>query len=422
MLDINLFRDSPKLIKKDLEKRNQKEKTRLVDEIVKKDTKWRTNIKKLELLKKKRNQITQEITKLKQQNKSATSLIKEAKELPSKIKTLEATLDKLKKQINEDLSKVPNITHKDCPKGKSEKDNPVIKKVGKPKKLSLTTHTELAEKLNLADFDAGRSNAGKGFNYIKGDLALLDYSLQRYGVDFLLKQGFTLVTPPMMLNFKTLLGALNGLEDFEEVVYKIDKEDLYMIGTAEHSLVSMLKNKTLRKEDLPIKLCAVTPCFRKEIGGHSVDMKGLFRMHQFNKVEQVVFTTPEKSDKQLEELQKITESFFKTLEIPFQVIEICSGDLGAKFIKQYDIEAWFPRQNAYREVTSAGNCTDFQARALNIKYYGQGNRIYTHILNNTMVATSRAMVAILENHQQKDGTIKVPKALQKYMGKKIIGK
>ena len=421
MLDINLFRDSPDLIKKDLKKRNQEDKIKLVDEVITKDKQWRSALKSLESLKKKRNQITQEITKLSKEKKDIKHLIKEAKALPSKIKELEEKTNKLHSLINEKVSLVPNLLHPKVPKGKSEKDNPVLKKTGRPKKLNnLLPHTELAEKLNLADFDAGRSNSGRGFNYIKGDLALLDQSLQRYGIDFLIKQGFTLVTPPMMLNFQTLLSAVNGLEDFEDVVYKIDKEDLYLIGTAEHSLVSMLKNKTLNKEDLPIKLCAVTPCFRKEIGAHGVDSKGLFRMHQFNKVEQVVLTTPEKSAKQLEEMQKLTETFFKTLEIPFQVIEICSADLGAKFSRQYDIEAWFPRQKEYKEVTSAGNCTDFQSRALNIKYYDKGNRIYVHILNNTMVATSRAMVAILENHQQKDGTIKVPKALQKYMGKKVI--
>jgi len=213
------------------------------------------------------------------------------------------------------------------------------------------------------------------------------------------------------------------LKDFEDVIYKIENEDLYLIGTAEHALVTMQRDKIMREKELPLRFCAVTPCFRKEIGGHGVDMKGIFRMHQFNKVEQVVFSTPEKSYQEMESMQKVTEKFFQSLKIPYRVIEICSGDIGAKFTKQWDIEAWFPRQKAYREVTSAGNCTDYQARALNIKYITKGNeKQYVHILNNTMVATSRAMVAILENYQQKDGSIKIPTVLQKYMFglKKII--
>ena len=200
------------------------------------------------------------------------------------------------------------------------------------------------------------------------------------------------------------------------MIYKVEKEDLYLIGTAEHALVTMQRDKIMKEEELPLRFCAVTPCFRKEIGGHGVDMKGIFRMHQFNKVEQVVFSRPEDSYKQLEYMQKVTEKFFQSLKIPYRVLEICSGDIGAKFAKQWDIEAWFPRQKAYREVTSAGSCTDYQARALNIKYTTKKNeKQNVHILNNTMVATSRAMVAILENYQQKDGSIKIPIVLQKYM-------
>ena len=312
------------------------------------------------------------------------------------------------------------MLHAKVPLGRDATKNKFVRKWGRPKKSTkLKNHVELAESLNVADFDQGREVSGKGFNYLKGKLAQLDFALQRYGVDFLLKKGFTLVNPPIMLRRDTLLGAVD-LEAFENVIYKVENEDLYLIGTAEHSLVSYLKNKTIKKEELPIKICALTPCFRKEIGEHGVDMKGLFRMHQFNKVEQVVFTTQENSYKILEELQKITEEFFKGLKIPYRVIEICSGDLGGKLAKQYDIEAWMPRQGEYAEVTSAGNCTDYQARRLNIKYLENGEKKYCHILNNTMVATSRAMVAILENYQEKNGNVKIPKVLWKYTGFKEI--
>jgi len=217
-----------------------------------------------------------------------------------------------------------------------------------------------------------------------------------------------------MLNKKTMGGTVD-LEDFKEVIYKIGDEDLYLIATGEHPLVSLFKNKTFRKEELPIKLATITPCFRKEIGSHGVDTKGLFRMHQFYKVEQVIISDQESSWKYMEEMQKITEDFYKKLKIPFRVIEMCSGDLGYKQAKQYDIEAWFPRQNKYGEVTSASNTTTYQSVPLNIRYIDGEEKKYVHMLNNTMVATSRTMVAIIENFQNKDNTITVPRALRKYM-------
>lgn len=219
------------------------------------------------------------------------------------------------------------------------------------------------------------------------------------------------------------MAASINLSEFKDTIYKIEEEDLYLIGTAENTLVALYKNKTFTKKDLPKFICAITPCFRKELGSHGVDQKGLFRMHQFNKVEQVCFCTPEQSKKALEKMQSITEQLFKSLKIPFRVVEICSGDLSAKQAKAYDIEAWFPRQKQYAEVTSASNCTDYQARKLNTRVQDGQERKHVHILNNTMIATSRAMVAILENNQQKNGTVKVPSVLVKYMkGKKLIGK
>jgi len=245
--------------------------------------------------------------------------------------------------------------------------------------------------------------------------------LQRFGIDFLLKKGFQVVVPPLALNKKALCGTV-PLDEFKDVIYKIEDEDLYLIATAEQPLVSLNSNKTFSKEDLPIKICAITPCFRKEIGSRGVDTKGLFRMHQFNKVEQVIVSDQESSYDLLEEMESITEEFFKKLEIPFRVIEICSGDLGPKQTKQYDIEAWFPRQQEYQEVTSASNTGEYQSATLNIKYTEGEEKKFCHLLNNTMVATSRAMVAIIENFQNKNGTITIPKALRKYMnGKKKIG-
>ncbi len=418
---IELIRENPKLFKDDLKKRNKD--TKRVDVVLQLDEQWRKLKSESDELRAKRNKFSQQINKLKKAKKDASKAIKEAAAVPGKLKDLEEKMKKVEEKLKSALYIIPNLLGPKVPIGKDAAENVEIKKVGKPKKFDyeLKTHSQLAEDLGIADFEQGTIVAQRGFNYIHGQLALLDLALQRYGLDFLLKKGFTPVVPPLLLNRDTLNGAVD-LTAFEDVIYKVEKEDLYLIGTAEHALVSLNKNKLINEKDLPIKLCAVTPSFRKEIGGHGVDTKGLFRMHQFNKVEQVVLTKPEDSFKMLEELQKISEEFFKSLEIPFRVIELCSGDLGDKFAKQYDIEAWFPRQNAYKEITSAGNCTDYQARRLNTKYLTGKGKQYPHILNNTMVATSRAMVAILENFQNKDGTVTVPKVLQKYTGFKIIGK
>ncbi len=425
MLDINFIIEHKENVKKNISRRGDRYNPKLVDELLNYDKEWRELKGKADELRHERNKITLEITKLSKEKKDISILVKKAKNLPEEIKKTEERVNELRKKIDFILLSLPNMLDKTVPHGKDASDNKVIRKWGKVKKIKfeLKNHAELIEQFGCADFDTGISNAGRGFNYLINEVALLDLALQRYGIEFLLKNKFTPVVPPLMLNHKTLLGALNGLKDFEDIVYKVENEDLYLIGTAEHALVTMLKNKTLNKKDLPRKYFAVTPCFRKEIGGHGIDTKWLFRMHQFNKVEQVVFTIEKDSMKMLKYMQGLSEKFFQSLGIPYRVVEICSGDLGAKFAKQWDIEAWFPRQKAYQEVTSAGSCTDYQAAALNIKYLDKDEKKYVYILNNTMVATSRALVAILENYQQKDGSVVVPKVLRKYMnGIKVIGK
>ncbi|MDD5254277.1 MAG: serine--tRNA ligase [Candidatus Nanoarchaeia archaeon] len=423
MIDIRIIRESPEIIKESLKKRFKEDKIKWIDEIIEKDKLSRKLKKEADDLRQKRNNLTSEINELKKKGKDIKKVLLEAKEIPEKIKERELSYENLQNEINYYLLRIPNILHKSVPKGKDASENKEIKKIGKitKKKEDIKNHSDLIEELGLADFETGRVVSGQGFNYLLGDLALLDLALQRYGIDFLVKKGFLVIVPPILIRKDAMEGVIN-LSDFEEVIYKVDKEDLYLIGTAENSLVPLFKDKKIDYDKLPIKICAVTPCFRKEIGGHGVDTKGLFRMHQFNKVEQVIFSKPEESYRLLEKMQKITESFFESLEIPFRVIEICSGDLGDKQAKQYDIEAWFPRQDSYKEITSASNCTDYQARRLNIKYLKKDtSRDYVHILNNTMVATSRAMVAILENHQNKDNSVNIPKVLQPYMfGKKKI--
>jgi seryl-tRNA synthetase len=421
MLDLNLIRNNPDLIRENLKKRFQENKLKILDDLMKYDEEFLNLKKEVEALRHKRNELSSLINQLKKQKKPASKEIKEAKQLPKKIEILENKQIKIKEKINDHLSQLPNILNEFVPVGKDANDNKEIKKWGKIPKFNfeLKNHAELIESLGYADFETARKTSGAGFNYLLDKLARLDDALQRYGIDFAIKNGFNLVIPPIILNRESMSSAIN-FDDFKDVVYKIDKEDLYLIGSAEHSLVAFFKDKVLNKKNLPIKLCALTPCFRKEIGGHGVDMKGLFRMHQFNKVEQFCVSSIEDSYNILDQMQKISEKFFESLEIPYRVIEICSGDLGNKMSKQYDIEVWFPRQNAYCEVTSAGNATDYQARKINVKYYENGERKIPHMVNNTMVATSRTMVTILENYQQKDGSVKVPKVLRKYLDFKEI--
>jgi len=277
------------------------------------------------------------------------------------------------------------------------------------------------QELGLADFEKAAEVSGHGFYYLLGDIARLEMALVNFAVDSLTKKGYTLVEPPLMLRRKPYEGVTD-LKDFETMMYKIDGEDLLLIATSEHPIAAMLMNETLDEKKLPIKFAGYSPCFRKELGSHSIDTKGLFRVHHFNKVEQFIFCKPEDSWKLHEELLNNGEELFQKLKIPYRVVNICTGDIGIVAAKKYDIEAWFPRENLYREVISCSNCTSYQATRLNIKYRKGEEKEFVHTLNSTAIATGRAIRAIVENYQQKDGTIKVPQVLQKYMGKKVIGK
>ena len=282
-------------------------------------------------------------------------------------------------------------------------------------------HGELLQELGLADFEKAAEVSGHGFYYLMGDIARLEMALVNFAVDSLAKKGYTLVEPPLMLRRKPYEGVTD-LKDFETMMYKVDGEDLLLIATSEHPIAAMLMNETLDEKKLPIKFAGYSPCFRKELGSHSIDTKGLFRVHHFNKVEQFIFCKPEDSWKFHDELLSNGEELFQQLKIPYRVVNICTGDIGIVAAKKYDIEAWFPRENLYREVISCSNCTSYQATRLNIKYRKGEEKEHVHTLNSTAIATGRAIRAIVENYQQKDGTIKVPTVLQKYMGKKVIGK
>lgn len=425
MLDIKFVRENPESVKQNLKKRKDLDKIKWVDELIKQEAEYRKLLYDLEKLRHKRNLISDEVRKLKKEGKPAAELIKEAKGLPEKIKKGEERIKELKERIHFYLMRLPNIMHETVPYGKDATENKVVKEWGKKPKFDfeLKPHGELIEGLCIGEFEKAAEVSGRGFNYLFGELALLDRALQSFAISFLVKRGFTVVSPPHMLK-RTPYEGVVSLDDFENVMYKIENEDLYLIATSEHPMAALYMGKVLKEDALPVRLCGISSCYRKEIGGHGIDTKGFFRMHQFNKIEQFIFCRPGESWKFHEEIQKNAEDMYKQLEIPFRVVNVCTGDLGIIAAKKYDLESWFPRQNSYAEVGSNSNCTDYQARRLNIRYEKKdGAREYVHTLNNTGIATSRAMVAILENFQQKDSSVKIPKALWPYMdGIKAIKK
>jgi seryl-tRNA synthetase len=420
MLDIKFIRENPGAIKKDLKKREDKEKIAWVDELVKKDAEWKKLKQESDKLRHKRNSITLEINRLKKEGKDVSKKLKEARELPAKINTVEEEMNGLQQRIDFIRMRLPNILHESVPVGKDSSENVEVKRWGKPKRFSfeLRSHGELAEALKVADFKRAAKISGTGFVYVKGALAMLDLALQRFAVDFLTRKGYLLIEPPLMMSRQAYEGVTD-LADFENVMYKIEGENNYLIATSEHPMGAMYMNEVIEEAELPIRLCGISSCFRKEIGSHGVDTRGFFRMHQFNKVEQFVFCLPRDSWKMHEELQKNSEELYKKLRIPFRVVNICTGDIGTVASKKYDIEAWFPRDSNYAEVGSNSNCLSYQAVRLNIRYKkktGEGEvKDYVHTLNNTAIATSRVMRAILENYQNKDGSVTVPEVLVKYM-------
>lgn len=418
MLDIKLIRENPDIVRKDLKKRHDTEKLKWVDELIDADKKRRDIIQQVNELRKKRNEVTQDIAKLKKEGKDASKKLKEVKEIPDKIKKLEDKLADYEDKIKYYLMRLPNILHESVPFGKDEHDNVVIRVVGKKPEFDFEpkNHVEILQNLGLIDLERAAKVAGNGFFYLKEDLVLLDQAIQRFAIDFLRKRGYILINPPYMLRKDAYLGVTD-LDAFHDVLYKIEDEDLYMIATAEHPIGAMLMNEILDKKDLPLKFVGVSPCFRKEVGSHGKYTKGLFRVHQFHKVEQFIFCLPEDSWNLHEELQKNSEDLYQALGLHYRVVNVCTGDIGSIAAKKYDTEVWMA-DDQFREIGSNSNCTDYQARRLNIRYRekeGQPTTGFVHTLNNTALATSRTMIAIVEQFQQKDGSVVIPKVLRPYM-------
>lgn len=422
MLDINLLRENPDLARQSEKKRGRDPKQ--VDKVLRLDLQWKTELQLMQDLNHKRNVVSQEINQAKKNkdNSSAERKIKEMRKVIDQINEQEKSTQKTLEKRNAELKKIGNVLHESVPQGEDENDNQEIKKAGRILKFDfpIKDHIELGLSLDLIDLDTAAKNSGARFYYLKNEAVLLSQALQRFAIDRLLAKGYTLYQTPFMLNKAALEGGVN-LTEFEDTIYKIEGEDLYLIGTSEHPLVALNRDKVLNEKDLPLKICGISSCFRKELGAHGRDDKGIFRVHQFNKVEQIVYCRPEDSEEFFAEMQKNAEELFEELGIPFRVVNICSGDIGNKQALQYDIEAWMPGQDGkkgkYREVTSCSNCTDYQAVTLNTKFQRTaGEKEYVHILNNTALTDTRPIIAILENFQTKEGGVMVPKALWPYMG------
>ncbi|MBU0893838.1 MAG: serine--tRNA ligase [Nanoarchaeota archaeon] len=422
MIDIKLIRENPGLVKENIKKKFQEDKISLVDKVLKLDEEWRGLKYKEDGFRSERNKISQKINELKKDKKDAKSEIKQAKEIPKKIEKLQEKRRKLEDDIKEIMYKIPNIIHKSVPIGKDESKNKVVKKFGKLPKFSfkVKNHVELAEELGLVDFDIPAKVSGKGFYYLKNKLALLNQALIRFSIDFMKKKRYGYIETPLMLNENSIYASMDK-QAIEESVYSIKDEDLNLIGTAEQSLLAMHSDQAIPEDKLPKKYFSYSMCFRKEIGSHGINEKGLWRTHQFNKVEQFIFCKPEDSEKFYNELLKNSEEIMQALELPYRVLEMCSGDLSDWKHRSADIEVYRPTIKQYGEVGSLSNCTDYQARKLGIRVFNKkGERKILYTLNNTVLATSRILVAILENFQQKNGSIKIPKVLWKYTGFKEI--
>jgi len=422
MLDIKLIRDNPDLVRKNLEKRHDKAKIEVLDQLITKDRHRLELLKKSEDLRKERNEVTKDISLAKQAGKKIDKLAEKAKDIPRQIKEAEEKLAMLTGESEILLSKLPNMLHDSVPEGSDDKENVVVRTYGKKPHFDFKPkgHMEILTDLNMLDIERAAKISGHGFYYLKGDAVILQLALQRFALDILQKKGFMLVEPPFMMQRKPYEGV-TSLDDFEKVMYKIEDEDLYLIATSEHPMASMLMGEVLLEKDMPLMLAGVSPCFRKEVGAHGKYTRGLFRVHQFNKIEQFIFCNPKDSWKLHEKLQENSEHLYKELGLHYRVVNVCTGDIGEIAAKKYDIECWMA-DGEFREAGSNSNCTDYQARSLNIKYRekeGQAPAGFVYTLNNTAFS-DRAMIYLIEQCQQKDGTVRIPEALQKYTGFKVL--
>ena len=416
MLDPKLIKEKPEIIKDMLKARSVEFD---LEGLIDSDQKRREFITKTDELRKKKNQVALNISEKKKKGEDISSILAEMKSVSEELSKLEVDQNNIEKKYLKLATSIPNLIHESVPIGEDDESNKEIKKWGNIPEFDfkIKDHIDISEDLDLVDLERAAKVAGARFYYLKNDLVRLNQALINFGLDFLREKGYSIVQPPYMINRESMEGAVIA-EDFEEVIYKIDNQDLYMIGTSEHAMAAMHSKEIIEGKDIPKKYAGISPCFRKEAGAHGRDQKGIFRVHQFDKIEQFVFSKPEDSWKEHEKLLSIAEEFYQKLEIPYRVMLLSTGDTGNISAKTYDIEAWMAGQNAYREIVSCSNCLEYQARRLKIRFRDKTNEDtqYVHTLNSTLIATTRVLVAIMENFQTKDGHIRIPEVLQGYMG------
>ncbi|MBV9176003.1 MAG: serine--tRNA ligase [Nitrososphaeraceae archaeon] len=424
MIDLKLLKENPQVIKEMLKKRNLDFP---IDELINLDKKRRELIVQTQEIKHKKNNLANSIAIKKKDKHDPKAELEEMRIVGRKIVSLEEEKATIELKFRRLIMMLPNIIDKSVPIGNNETDNLVIKREEDGKKrfgFKPKDHIDIATNLDLIDLERASKISGSRFYFLKNELVMMNQALIHFALDFLSEKGYILAQPPYMIKKNAMEGAVI-LGDFEDVIYKVEGEDLYMIGTSEHAMASMHMDEILDGKKLPIRYAGISPCFRKEAGAHGKDMKGIFRVHQFEKVEQFVYSRPEYSYKEHDTMLTVTEKFYELLGIPYRIVLLCSAEVGKVSAKTYDIEAWMPGQNAHREIGSCSNCTDYQSRRLSIRFRDKTNEEtrLVHTLNSTLVATERTLVTIMENNQTSKGTVEVPDVLQKYMGgmKEISG-
>ena len=419
MIDIKFLRENPETVKENIKKKFQDHKLPLVDEVIELDVESRKAKQEADDLRSNRNKISKEIGTLMAQGKKEEAEAKKAEVAANakRLEELEARETELEEKIKKIMMTIPNIIDPSVPIGKDDNENVEIKKYGDPvvPDFEIPYHTEIMEKLDGIDLDSARKVAGNGFYYLMGDIARLHSAVISYARDFMIGRGFTYCVPPFMIRSSVVTGVMS-FDEMDAMMYKIEGEDLYLIGTSEHSMIGKFIDTIIPEEKLPQTLTSYSPCFRKEKGAHGLEERGVYRIHQFEKQEMIVVCKPEESKIWFDKLWQNTVDLFRSMDIPVRTIECCSGDLADLKVKSYDVEAWSPRQKKYFEVGSCSNLGDAQARRLKIRVNGENGKYFAHTLNNTVVAPPRMLIAFLENNLQADGSIKIPEVLRPYMG------
>ena len=422
MLDINLLRTDPEKVKENIRKKFQDHKLEMVDEVIRFDKEYREAIQQADSLRNKRKTLSKQIGGLmaKKLEEEAAKVKAEVAATAEELAALEKKEEELKGEIRQRMLVIPNIIDDSVPIGKDDSENVEIERFGEPvvPEWEIPYHVNIMERLNGIDLDAARETSGNGFYYLMGDVARLHSAILSYARDFMIDRGFTYVVPPFMIHGNVVTGVMSFAE-MENMMYKIEGEDQYLIGTSEHSMIGKFIDSILDEDKLPKTLTSYSPCFRKEVGAHGIEERGVYRIHQFEKQEMIVVCKPEESPMWFDRLWQNTVDFFRTLDIPVRTLECCSGDLADLKVKSLDVEAWSPRQKKYFEVGSCSNLGDAQARRLQIRVRAaDGSKYFAHTLNNTCVAPPRMLIAFLENNLRADGTVAIPEALRMYMGGK----